>query len=99
MIAKNIVQHAGHTALFITASDRLLDLGKQESARTLERRIRDYAGISLLVIDESGFSIAPADDLEELGVAAVEGHYPAIRERAGWTRATRGRAWRSALPH
>lgn len=58
LIAKNIVQHAvlaGHTALFITASDLLLDLGKQESARALERRIRYYAGITLLVIDEIGF--------------------------------------------
>ncbi len=35
MIAQNIVHQAilaGHTALFITASDLLLDLGKQESA-------------------------------------------------------------------
>lgn len=58
MIAKNIVQHAilaGHTALFITASDLLLDLGKQESARALERRIRYYAAITLLAIDEIGF--------------------------------------------
>lgn len=58
MIAKNVVQNAvlaGHTALFITASDLLLDLGKQESARALERRIRYYAGITLLVIDEIGF--------------------------------------------
>jgi len=58
MIAKNIVQHAilaGHTALFITASDLLLDLGKQESARALERRIRYYASITLLAIDEIGF--------------------------------------------
>lgn len=58
MIAQNIVHHAilaGHTALFITASDLLLDLGKQESARALERRIRYYAGITLLAIDEMGF--------------------------------------------
>jgi DNA replication protein DnaC len=58
MIAKNIVQHAvlaGHSALFITASDLLFDLGKQESARALERRIRYYAGITLLAIDEIGF--------------------------------------------
>lgn len=58
MIAQNIAHHAilsGHTALFITASDLLLDLGKQESARALERRIRYYAGITLLVVDEIGF--------------------------------------------
>ena len=58
MIAKNIAHQAvlaGHTALFITAADLLLDLGKQESARALERRLRYYAGITLLVIDEIGF--------------------------------------------
>lgn len=58
MIAQNIAHQAilaGHTALFITASELLLDLGKQESARALERRIRYYAGITLLVIDEIGF--------------------------------------------
>lgn len=58
MIAKNIAHRAvlaGHTALFITAADLLLDLGKQESARSLERRLRYYAGITLLVIDEIGF--------------------------------------------
>jgi DNA replication protein DnaC len=58
MIAQNIAHHAivaGHTVLFITASDLLLDLGKQESARALERRIRYYAGITLLVVDEIGF--------------------------------------------
>ncbi len=58
MIAKNIVHQAlieGYTALFITAADLLLDLAKQESARALERRLRYYAGISLLVVDEVGF--------------------------------------------
>ena len=58
MIAKNIAHQAvlaGNTALFVTASDLLLDLAKQESARALERRIRYYAGITLLVIDEVGF--------------------------------------------
>lgn len=58
MIAKNIAHQAvlaGHTALFITAADLLLDLGKQESSRALERRLRYYAGITLLIIDEIGF--------------------------------------------
>ncbi len=58
LIAKNIAHRAvlaGHTALFITAADLLLDLGKQESARALDRRLRYYAGITLLVIDEIGF--------------------------------------------
>lgn len=58
MIAKNIAYQsilAGNTALFITAADLLLDLGKQEGARALERRLRYYASITLLVIDEIGF--------------------------------------------
>ena len=58
MIAKNIAHAcllAGHTALFITASDLLLDLGKQETARTLERRVRHYASFHALVIDEMGY--------------------------------------------
>jgi DNA replication protein DnaC len=58
MIAKNIVHHAvlgGHSALFISAADLLLDLGAQESARALERRLKHYTKIGLLVIDEIGF--------------------------------------------
>jgi DNA replication protein DnaC len=58
MIAQNIVHQAilaGHGALFITAAQLLLDLGAQESSRTLDRRLRYYAGIGLLVIDEIGF--------------------------------------------
>ena len=58
MIAQNIVHQAilaGHGALFITAAQLLLDLGAQESSRTLDRRLRYYASIGLLVIDEIGF--------------------------------------------
>ena len=58
MIAQNIVHQAilaGHGALFITAAGLLLDLGAQESSRTLERRLRYYASIGVLVIDEIGF--------------------------------------------
>ena len=46
MIAKNVVHAAvlaGHSALFITASDLLLDLSKQDTARALDRRLRYYA--------------------------------------------------------
>ena len=46
MLAKNIVHQvvlAGHSARFITASDLLLDLNGQETARALERRLRHYA--------------------------------------------------------
>ena len=41
MIAQNIVHRAvlaGHSALFITASDLLLDLAGQDSPRALENR-------------------------------------------------------------
>lgn len=58
MLAKNIVHTAvlgGHSALFITASDLLLDLAKQETARALERRLRHYAGFHVLAIDEIGY--------------------------------------------
>jgi DNA replication protein DnaC len=58
MIAKNVAHAAvlaGHTALFITASDLLLDLNKQETARALERRLAHYARQHLLAIDEVGF--------------------------------------------
>jgi DNA replication protein DnaC len=58
MIAQNIAHQAivaGHGVLFISAAQLLLDLGGQESARALDRRLRYYAKIGLLVIDEVGF--------------------------------------------
>ncbi len=58
MIAQNIVHNAalaGHGALFISAAQLLLDLGAQESARALDRRLKHYAKIGLLILDEIGF--------------------------------------------
>lgn len=58
MIAKNLVQAAvlcGASAAFTTASDLLLDLAKQETARALERRLRHYCQPALLCIDEVGY--------------------------------------------
>jgi len=58
MIAKNIAHQAiltGHSVLFITAANLMLDLGAQESSRALERRLQYYAKIGLLIIDEVGF--------------------------------------------
>lgn len=58
MIAKNIVHNAvlaGHSALFITAADLLLDLAGQESARALDRRMKHYARFACLCIDEIGY--------------------------------------------
>lgn len=59
MIAQNIAHeaiNAGQSVLFTTASQLLLDLGAQESARSLDRRLHHYASrAALLVIDEIGF--------------------------------------------
>lgn len=59
MIAQNIAYaavQAGHSALFVTASQMLLDLSAQETARGLERRLKYYANkVRLLVLDEVGY--------------------------------------------
>ncbi|MEW5705153.1 MAG: IS21-like element helper ATPase IstB [Pseudomonadota bacterium] len=58
MIAKNLANTAilmGHSATFVTASDLLLDLGKQEGSRALERRLHFYSQPKCLVIDEVGY--------------------------------------------
>jgi DNA replication protein DnaC len=58
MIAQNIAHQAilaGHSVLFVTAAQVLLDLRAQESARALERRLKYYARIGLLVLDEIGY--------------------------------------------
>jgi DNA replication protein DnaC len=58
MIAENIAHEAilaGHSVLVVTAAHLLLDLAGQDSARSLDRRLRHYAKQSLLVIDEVGY--------------------------------------------
>lgn len=58
MIAKNIVHnavHKGHTALFVQASQMLVDLGAQDSTTGLERRLKHYVKPKLLCIDEIGY--------------------------------------------
>lgn len=58
MIAQNIAHQAilgGHGVLFISAAQLLLDLAAQESARALERRLKHYAAVGLLILDEIGF--------------------------------------------
>jgi DNA replication protein DnaC len=57
-IAQNLAHNAilaGRSVLFVTAAQALLDLGAQESSRALERRLRYYANVSLLVLDEVGY--------------------------------------------
>jgi len=59
MIAQNIGHQAvlaGHSVLFVTASQLLLDLAAQDSARGLDRRLRHYGTrTSLLIVDEIGY--------------------------------------------
>lgn len=58
MIAQNIAHHAilaGHSVLFTSTAQMLLDLGAQESSRALDNRLKHYAKISLLVLDEVGY--------------------------------------------
>jgi DNA replication protein DnaC len=58
MIAQNIAHQAvlqGHSVLFLTAAQLLLDLGAQESTRGLDRRLRFYASVALLVVHEVGY--------------------------------------------
>ena len=58
MIAQNIAYQAvlaGHHVLFTTAAQLLLDLGAQESARGLARRLQHYSQPALLVVDEVGY--------------------------------------------
>jgi DNA replication protein DnaC len=59
MIAQNIGHQAvlaGHSVRFVTASQLLLDLAAQESARSLDRRLRHYGTrTTLLVVDEIGY--------------------------------------------
>lgn len=58
MIAQGIADRAilaGRTVLFLTAAQLLLDLASQESARALDRRLRYYANVGLLVLDEIGY--------------------------------------------
>ena len=58
MLAKNLVHQAilaGHSARFLTASDLILDLTSQETARALHRRLRTYLRPSVLAIDEIGY--------------------------------------------
>lgn len=58
MIARNICHQAvlkGHSALFMSASQCLLDLSSQDSARGLERRLKHYCRPAVLCLDEIGY--------------------------------------------
>jgi DNA replication protein DnaC len=58
MIAQNIAHQAvlaGQSVQFLTAAQLLLDLAAQDSARSLDNRLKHYAKVGLLVIDEVGY--------------------------------------------
>lgn len=58
MIAQNVAYAAvlaGHSVRFLTAAQLLLDLSAQDSARALDSKLRHYANVSLLVVDEVGY--------------------------------------------
>jgi DNA replication protein DnaC len=59
MIAQNIGHQAalaGHSVCFVTASQLLLDLAAQDSARALDRRLRHYGTrTTVLIVDEIGY--------------------------------------------
>lgn len=58
MIVQNIAHQAvlnGHVALFVTAARLLNDLGACESSRALELRLKRYAQVAILCIDELGY--------------------------------------------
>jgi DNA replication protein DnaC len=58
MVAQNITHRAlvaGHTALCVTASQMLTDLGSQETSTALQKRLRRYVRPNLLVVDEVGY--------------------------------------------
>jgi DNA replication protein DnaC len=58
MIARNIAHAAvlaGHSVIFTTAAQLLIELGGCDSSRQLEQRLKHYAKASLLVIDEVGY--------------------------------------------
>jgi DNA replication protein DnaC len=57
-LAQNLAQVAvqkGRTVRFTTLAAILADLSRQESLPALERRLRRYTGVDLLVIDELGY--------------------------------------------
>ena len=58
MLAQNLAQRAilhGHSAKFCTLATAIFDLLKQESMPAVERRLRHYASVDLLVLDEVGY--------------------------------------------
>lgn len=58
MLLKNIAHQAvleGHTVLFISAAKMLGELGAIDSPSKLETRLKHYAGIRLLCVDEVGY--------------------------------------------
>jgi DNA replication protein DnaC len=82
MLMKNVAHQAvlaGHTVLFVTAAKMLGELAAIDSPSKLEQRIRHYAGIRLLCVDELGYlsyDNRAADLLFEIVSRRYNGHKP-----------------------
>ena len=77
MIVKNLAHQAilrGYTAGFVNASELLNDLGAQETASALLRRLRHYSRPQLLVIDEVGY-LASSNEHADLLFEVVNRRY------------------------
>ena len=64
MLACNLGHQAliqGNTVLFITAGQLLGELAALDSDSALRRRLKHYAALDLLLIDEVGYSCIPTD--------------------------------------
>lgn len=84
MLAKNLglkALEAGMTVVFANLSSALADLLRQESLPAVERRLRRYTSVTLLIIDELGYQpIDPraVDLLFQIISRRHENHVPTI---------------------
>lgn len=108
MIARNLAYKAilaGHTARFINGHELLTELADYATGTALLRRIKSYARIQLLVIDELGYLAFSekkhhADLLFQL-INARYGNYSTIitsnKQLGGWQDMFRGAACTTAI--
>ena len=69
MLAKNFAHQAvlaGHSALFITASELLNNLAAADSSSALEKRLKYYCRPQVLVVDELGYLATSSEHAELL---------------------------------
>ncbi len=76
-VVRNLAYQAvlhGHTALFVTAAEMLIDLAAQETAAALGRRLKRYLRPRVLVIDELGY-LSYGDRHADLLFEVISGRY------------------------